>query len=251
MSASNSLLKGKKVIVVGGSSGIGKSVAAAALSHGASVVISSSSQARVDTAVASLKELVPGSVVSGTAFNVRDVEAIKSFLTTQGKFDHFVYTAAEALLGTFPHAEIDETTKGQFETRYWAPMTAAQHIHKNNLINPGGSFTMTIGIVFNRPIPGWGLVSGVAGAVESATRGLAMDLKPLRVNTVSPGIVDTAYWDTTPSEVKNDIFEETRKKLLVGHIGSPDEVAEAYIFAMKCSYFTGQVITVDGGGSLV
>ena len=56
----------------------------------------------------------------------------------------------------------------------------AQHIHKNNLINPGGSFTMTTGVVFNRPIPGWGLVSGVAGAIESATRGLAMDLKPLR-----------------------------------------------------------------------
>lgn len=49
----------------------------------------------------------------------------------------------------------------------------------------------------------------------------------------SPGIVDTAFWDTTPGDVKNDIFEETRKKLLVGHIGSPDEVAEAYIFAMK------------------
>ena len=213
--------------------GIGKSVAAAALAHGASVIISSSSQTRVEAAIASLQSSVPGSVVSGTAFNVRDAEAIRSFLTAQGKFDHFVSVSAE-WTGPYPewttirfipllkrsqgHSLTPSLTRRPrdssstwhlqnsnntlftyFSTRYWAPMTAgmllflalwlqwfmlesvlAQHIHKNNLINPGGSFTMTTGVVFNRPIPGWGLVSGVAGAIESATRGLAMDLKPLR-----------------------------------------------------------------------
>ncbi|KAG8719857.1 hypothetical protein FRC09_010502 [Ceratobasidium sp. 395] len=110
---------------------------------------------------------------------------------------------------------------------------------------------MSIGTVFNRPIPGWALVSGVAGAMESATRGLAMDLKPIRVNTISPGIVDTEFWDATPQDAKAGIFSHYEKNLLVGHIGTPAEVAEAYIFTMKCSYLTSQIITVDGGGSLV
>ncbi|KAG9083350.1 hypothetical protein FRC07_013936, partial [Ceratobasidium sp. 392] len=90
-----------------------------------------------------------------------------------------------------------------------------------------------------------------AGAVETATRGLAVDLKPLRVNTISPGLVDTELFNNFPPEQRKQLFETYREKLLVGHIGTPEEVAEAYIFAMKCQYLTGQIITVDGGGVLV
>ncbi|KAG9076751.1 hypothetical protein FRC06_009338 [Ceratobasidium sp. 370] len=118
---------------------------------------------------------------------------------------------------------------------------------------------MTIGASFNRPSPGWALVSGIVGAVESATRGLAVDLKPIRVNTVSPGLVVSEFWDGLPEDARKAMYETSGQKLLVGHAGTPDEVAEAYIFAMKassvpgvaCSYFTGQTITVDGGVVLV
>ncbi|KAG8734261.1 hypothetical protein FRC10_011808 [Ceratobasidium sp. 414] len=129
-------------------------------------------------------------------------------------------------MARFPDADITEESRKQFD-------------HKNGLINPGGSITLTIGTVFNRPIPSWGLVSGVAGATESTTRGLALDLKPTRtrVNTVSPGIVNTEFWNVTPKDAKDGIFSHAEKNLLVGHVGTAAEVAEAYIFAMKARLF--------------
>ncbi|KAG8728607.1 hypothetical protein FRC12_021627, partial [Ceratobasidium sp. 428] len=102
-----------------------------------------------------------------------------------------------------------------------------------------------------RPVPGWGFFIGIAGAVETATRSLALDLKPLRVNTIAPGLVDTELLLELPTELRTHLIETHLQKSLVGHVGTPEEVAEAYIFAMKCQYLTGQVITVDGGGVLV
>ncbi|KAF8598538.1 hypothetical protein BDV93DRAFT_594032 [Ceratobasidium sp. AG-I] len=110
---------------------------------------------------------------------------------------------------------------------------------------------MTIGSAQARPLPGIGFGIGVSGAVETATRGLALDLKPLRVNTISPGLVDTELIQQFPEQLRTSMFENLVPKLLVGHVGTPEEVAEAYIFAMKCQYLTGQVIIVDGGGVLV
>ncbi|KAG8719858.1 hypothetical protein FRC09_010503 [Ceratobasidium sp. 395] len=113
MSSSTTLLHGKKILIIGGSSGIGKAVAAAALAHGAFVVISSSSQKRVEAAVAELKTV--GANVSGAAFDVKDAQALKNFLTAQGSFDHLVDTAGEAHPGTFPQEDITEQTRGNFE----------------------------------------------------------------------------------------------------------------------------------------
>ncbi|KAG9123178.1 hypothetical protein FRC07_000142 [Ceratobasidium sp. 392] len=110
---------------------------------------------------------------------------------------------------------------------------------------------MTIGSLQARPIAGWGYLLGAVGAVETATRGLAIDLKPIRVNTISPGLVDTEEIQRFPAEMRENIFKAHIEKLPVGHVGTPAELAEAYIFAMKCQYLTGQVILVDGGGVLV
>ncbi|CAE6477253.1 unnamed protein product [Rhizoctonia solani] len=257
MSNSTELLKGKKVIIIGGSSGIGRSVAAATLAHGASVVIASSSQGKVDTAIDLLKQGVPAAsnvTLTGQAVNLKDFAALKDFLSKEGPFDHFVITAGDTPgNNNFPEQEIDpeKDIKSYFDVRYWATMIAAQHIYKNKLINPGGSIIQTIGTSHYRPLPRWGLVSGLVGAVESSTRGLAVDLKPIRINTICPGLVDTEFHDAYPAEAKEQLFKSRRESLPVGHIGTPDEVAEAYIFAMKCSYLTGQVIVVDGGGVLV
>jgi len=257
MSSSNTLLHGKKVLIIGGSSGIGRGVAVASLSNGASVAIASSNEAKVNAAVELLKKNIENTggaqTVTGQAFDMRDSPALKKFLSDNGPFDHLIFTAGDttSLSRSFLDTEIDENIRKQFDTRYWAPMIAAQFAHKNNLIKTGGSLIMTMGNSFNRPLPGWALISGVVGAVESATRGLAIDLKPNRVNTINPGLVASEFWDTTPQDVREAMYEGAAKQLLVGHVGTPDEIAEAYIFAMKCSYLSGQVITVDGGGLLV
>ncbi|CAE6445052.1 unnamed protein product [Rhizoctonia solani] len=251
MSNSLELLRGQKVIIIGGSSGIGRSVAAAALAHGASVVIASSSSDKVKSAVALLQQTSKGATVEGQALDIKDYTALKSFLDQHGPFNHLVITAGD-LAGelNFPNTEVDDTWKAKFDLRYWAVIIAAQHIYKNNLIKPGGSIVLTIGSVQFRPISGWSLVSGVVGAVESSTRGLAIDLKPIRVNTIAPGVTDTELFSSFPPEALASFLKSQQEKLPVGRIGTPDEVAEAYIFAMKCTYLTGQVITVDGGGVL-
>ncbi|KAG8680926.1 hypothetical protein FRC11_001813 [Ceratobasidium sp. 423] len=251
MSNSVELLRGQKVIIIGGSSGIGRSVAVATLAHGASVVIASSSSDKVKSAVALLQETSKGATVEGQVLDIKDFSALKSFLDRHGPFNHLVITAGD-LAGelNFPNTEIDDSWKAKFDLRYWAVIVAAQHIYKNNLIKPGGSIVLTIGSVQYRPIPGWSLVNGFVGAVESSTRGLAIDLKPIRVNTIAPGVTETELFSSFPPEALASFLKFQQEKLLVGHIGTPEEVAEAYIFAMKCTYLTGQVITVDGGGVL-
>ncbi|CAE6507097.1 unnamed protein product [Rhizoctonia solani] len=186
MSNSTELLKGKKVIIIGGSSGLGRSLAAASLAHGASVVIASSSQEKVNVAIDRLKQqvsFISKVPLTGQAVDLKDFTGLKAFLTKEAPFDHFVITAGDVTANfNFPEQEIDpeKYIKSYFDVRYWATVIAAQHIYKNKLINPGGSIIQTIGTSHYRPPPGWGLISGLVGAVESTTRGLAIDLKPIR-----------------------------------------------------------------------
>ncbi|KAG9126845.1 hypothetical protein FRC07_001746 [Ceratobasidium sp. 392] len=259
MSSSNTLLNGKKVLIIGGSSGtffcIGRSVAAACLSNGAFAVIASSTQSKVDAAVELLKKGIDGNnnvTIPGETFNIKDFAALTGFLTKHAPFDHLVITSG-VLPKSPPSADVDvrEQLQDSIDLRYWPLLNAANHIHNHKLIRPGGSLIFTTGTGTQRPFAGWGYFLGAGGAVETATRSLAVDLKPLRVNTIAPGLVETELIETLPAEFRNHLVETSREKLLVGHVGTPEEVAEAYIFAMKCQYLTGQVITVDGGGVLV
>ncbi|KDQ20485.1 hypothetical protein BOTBODRAFT_169234 [Botryobasidium botryosum FD-172 SS1] len=249
MSNSAELLKGKKVVVIGGSSGIGFSVAAAALANGATVVISSSSDVRVASAVSRLGGDA-GKSVSGSAVDVRDESKLFAFLDNVGVFDHLVWTAGENLALGYPDVDLSQL-KGAFDIVFWAVAAAAKHIYEKKLIPAGGSITLTTGIVHQRPGKGWSVIAGRAGALVSFTRGLAVDLAPIRVNIISPGYVNTDVWAGMDPAAKEAMFKSISEKLLIKHIASPDEIAEAYIFAMKCSYFTGQMIDVDGGALLV
>lgn len=155
MSNSTELLRGHKVIIIGGSSGIGRLVAAASLAHGASVVIASSSSDRVKSTMAGIQQESKGDSVEGQALDIRDYPALKSFLDQHGPFNHLVITTGNLAEDVnFPYTEIDDSFKAKFNIRYWAVMIAAQHVYKNNLIKPGGSIVMTIGNVHCQPYPG-------------------------------------------------------------------------------------------------
>jgi NAD(P)-dependent dehydrogenase (short-subunit alcohol dehydrogenase family) len=236
-------LNGKRIVVLGGSSGIGLATAQAAAKEGASVVIVSSRQTRVDEAVAT----VPGA--EGYAVNLTDTAAVEAFFARIGAFDHLVFTAGETLqLG--PLASTDLATARQFfELRYWGAYLAAKH--GSSHIRPGGSIVFTSGLAGQRPRAGWASGASICSAMEGLTRALAVELAPVRVNIVSPGMVKTPLWAGMTEAERTALYQRMEDNLLVGHVGEPEEIAEAYLYLMRQSYGTGQVIVVDGGGTLV
>ncbi|KAL5489718.1 hypothetical protein ACEPAI_4550 [Sanghuangporus weigelae] len=228
-------LAGKTVLIVGGSSGIGYGVAKASLlSRASKVIIASSSKAKVEGALVRLKNDITatGSTVEGTAsgdvVDAKDSKNVKALLERVGEIDHLVWTSGDSLQTSFPDVDLD-ANKDVFDVRFWGAFTAAQ-VAK---IRPGGSITLTIGQAIVRPMKGWSLISGIVGAVDSLTRGLA-----------------TEFLDLLPAETREEL-EKGANAVLVQHMGQPDELAEAYLFCMKCQYITGQRIEVDGGGKFI
>jgi NAD(P)-dependent dehydrogenase (short-subunit alcohol dehydrogenase family) len=237
-------LNGKRIVVLGGSSGIGLATAQAAARQGAAVVIASSRQSRVDEALAALP-----AGAEGHALDLTDADAVQALFARIGTLDHLVFTAGESLqLG--PLAETDLAAAQRFfQLRYWGAVTAAKAA--GGRIQAGGSITFTSGAAGRRPRAGWSIGASVCMAMEGLTRALAVELAPVRVNIVCPGFVRSPLWDGMPESEREALYEQVGKALPVGHVGEPKEIAEAYIYAMRQSYGTGQVIVVDGGGVLV
>jgi NAD(P)-dependent dehydrogenase (short-subunit alcohol dehydrogenase family) len=236
-------LNGKRIVVLGGSSGIGVAIAHAALKEQASVVIASSQQGRVDGALATL----PGA--EGYAVDLTDGAAVESFFARLGAFDHLVFTAGESLqLGSLATTDL-QTARRFFNLRYFGALLAAKYGSAN--IRPGGSIVFTSGIAGHRPHAGWAVAASITSAMEGLTRALAVELAPIRVNIVSPGVVKTPLWAAMPEADREGLYRQMEQRLLVGHVGEAEEIAEAYLYLMRQTYGTGQVIVVDGGGLLV
>ena len=236
-------LDGKTVLVLGGSSGIGLAVAQAAACEGAAVVVASSRRARVDEALATLP-----AGATGHALDLTDAAAVEALFGRVGSFDHLVFTAGEILmLGGI--ADIDLAAAQRFfALRYWGAFTAAKFGSPH--LRPGGSITFTTGGAGGRPRSGWSLGASVCSAVEGLTRALAVELAPLRVNAVAPGLVKTPLWAGMAEADRDAMYGDAAARLPVGHTGEADEVADAYIYLMRQTYGTGQVLLVDGGGAL-
>jgi NAD(P)-dependent dehydrogenase (short-subunit alcohol dehydrogenase family) len=237
-------LKDKRVVVAGGSSGIGFATALAAANQGAEVIIASRNAERVTAALAKLPSSAQGQSVDFT-----DEAQIKSWFEKIGPFDHLVYTAGETLqLGTLAETDV-ETARQAFEVRYWGAFKTVKHGHA--LIRKGGSIVLTTGIASLRPNKGWTVPSSTLGAMESLTRALAVELAPLRVNTVSPGIVRTPLWDNMSQADREAMYSHFAAALPTGYIGEAEDIAETYLYLMQERFSTGQIIVVDGGGVLV
>ncbi|PPQ26699.1 SDR family oxidoreductase [Rhodopila globiformis] len=237
-------LGGKRIVILGGSSGIGLAVAQAASREGAAAVIVSSRQARIDAALATLP-----AGTEGRAADLADEAAVRALFQDLGAYDHMVFTAGDALrLG--PLAATDLAAARQvFELRYWGAFLAAKHGAGG--IRAGGSIVFTSGTAGRRSQAGWTLAASVCAAMEGLTRALAVELAPIRVNIVSPGVVATPLWGAMPPPARDALFEQLGQKLPLGHVGSAEEVAETYLYLIRQTYGTGQVVVVDGGGTLV
>ena len=232
----------KRVVVIGGGSGIGFAVAELARELGAGVVIASSRKATVDAAV----ERLPG--VTGRTIDLRDEAVVAEFFQALGGFDHLAITAGDWGGAMFaPTAEIDlAQARDGLTVRFWGALAAAKHCCRT--IAQDGSITLTSGLLAHRPMKGAPIGTAVGGAVEHLTRGLAIDLAPVRVNAVCPGIILTNHVKQTMPE---EVLRSFVAPLPVPRGGSPMEAAKAYTYLMLNGYATGQILPIDGGGLLV
>ncbi|WP_262056697.1 SDR family oxidoreductase [Streptomyces sp. STR69] len=237
-------LRGQRIVVIGGTAGIGLAVAEAAGREGARVVVASRRQESVDAALKRLPEDAEGRVL-----DAGDADAVRDFFAALGGYDHLVYTAGEALL----MESVAESDLGRarafLDTRLWGAYTAVKY--GAGSIREGGSVVLTTGTAGRRPMPGTSVAAALCGAMESLTRALALELAPLRVNVVAPGLVRTELWRELPEEDRDGLFASVAGSLPVGRIGEPADVAEAYLYLMRGGYTTGSTVVVDGGTLLV
>ena len=237
-------LQQKRVVVVGGSSGIGLAVAQLAAAQGAKVVIASSNAERVRKAAESIGPEVQGHAVDGS-----DERAIATFFTKLGTFDHLVLTAGDSLqLQELASTDLQQARRA-FELRYWAALAAVKY--GSPQLRKGGSIVLTTGIAGQRPRKGWVLAASVCGTIEALTRALAIELAPIRVNAVSPGLVRTNLWQNMSAKEREERYESVGKSLPVGRVGEASDIAQAYLFLMQEGFATGQTVVVDGGAVLV
>lgn len=239
-------LKDKRIVIIGGSSGIGLAVAQGALREGARVTVSSSRQETVDKGLSKLKG------AEGMVADVKDEAQLATLFSRVGTFDHLVYTAGDwggPRRGALETIDIKES-EAVFAVRFWGALAAVKQAKKHLAAN--GSITLTDGMIAHRPTKGSFVSTGMAGAVEHMTRGLAFELAPIRVNAVCPGAIRTEIWNTlVPEAQRESAIKQMGDRVPLKRIGEPEEVAEAYLYLMRGGYTTGQVLYVDGGQSVV
>jgi NAD(P)-dependent dehydrogenase (short-subunit alcohol dehydrogenase family) len=241
-------LKDQRIVALGGTSGIGLAVAEAALDEDAFVIVASNNAQHVGEARARLSSRSPSHCTT-ELLDVTHEEAVAEFFDRIGSFDHLVYTAGDDLpLGRLADTDVS-VERGRFEVRFWGAVMAVKHAVK--WIRKDGSIVLTSGFSATRPRAGWTSQASIQSAVEGLSRALAVELGPLRVNCVSPGLARTPRWDAMPAAQRQALYHGEEERLPVGHVGQASELAAAYIYFMKNTYATGNVLNVDGGGSLV
>ena len=237
-------LEGKHVVIIGGSSGMGLATAAGAAAAGAKVTIASSGQSRLDAALAAL----PGGC-SGVVVDARSEASVAEALAQIGQLDHLVYTAGDSVVPR-PLAEVPlDEARRLFDVRFWGAVAAVRHAAPR--IRAGGSVVLTSGTVAVRPSAGAALMAGGAAAIEGLTRGLAVELAPIRVNAVRPGAVHTPMWDAVPEPRRSALLGALAERTITKTVGEPDQIAAAHLYLMDNRFVTGTVLTVDGGAVLL
>lgn len=237
-------LSGKRVVILGGTSGIGLATAKAAEREGATIVIASSRKERLDRALAALRSGAEGEVVDAA-----DEAQVRALFERVGAFDHLVFTAGETLQLEPLAAMQIERARGFVNVRFWGAFMAAKYGSPH--IRPGGSITLTNGIAGLRPRKGWTVAASICGAMEALTRALAVELAPIRVNAVCPGTVRTELWSGMTESARETMYRDAAQRLPVGRVGEADDLAETYLYLMREGFSTGQVLVVDGGAVLV
>jgi NAD(P)-dependent dehydrogenase (short-subunit alcohol dehydrogenase family) len=232
-------LAGKKVVVVGGSSGIGLATAELAKREGADVIIASRNAVRLDGIAEKLNAIaIPA--------DVTDDKSVASLFRSTGAVDHVVVTAAQLRTGPFKTVAMEDV-RATMESKFWG----AWRVARSAEFRAGGSLTLVSGFLSMRPRPNSAIVGAANGALESLARALALELAPVRVNAVSPGIIDTPIRAAMPEEARRDMLAKAAAALPVGRVGLGEDIAKQILAFMTNGFATGSVLYLDGGALVV
>jgi NAD(P)-dependent dehydrogenase (short-subunit alcohol dehydrogenase family) len=234
-------LRDKTVVVVGRGSGIARAVTLLARSEGARVVVAGRDKATLASAYDDPR-------ITAEAVDITDDESIAALADWAGSVDHVVSTASARARGKLADLQ-RENLRLSFDTKVIGPTMLAKYFAPQ--INPDGSFVLFSGVHAFKLNVGYLGVGITNGAVDFLTRWLAVELAPIRVNAISPGVIDTGAWDAMGEDGKRDYFKHIAAKNPAGRIGTPDDIAAAVLFAMTNTFMTGMTLRVDGGEPLI
>ncbi|EXJ83881.1 hypothetical protein A1O1_07509 [Capronia coronata CBS 617.96] len=250
-------LAGQRVLLVGGTGGVGVSVAQALLEFGATIVLSSSHESKVKDVRAALLQDYPEAKdrISGYPCDLAspDVESnIEQLFNQAGNVDHIVYMAGDRL----PMVPLEEVTLENWQKYNQVRTIAAilvikvgvRHMKKDR----HSSIVLTGGSISEKPIAGgWSMLALMGAGLNGLGRQLAYDLAPIRVNIVAPGVIETDLWQRMGEDGKRAFFAEHEGKIPTGKVGQPVDLAEAYLYCLKDTNATGVVVHSNSGTFLV
>src|SRR5438552_3224243 len=234
-------LSGSRVLVLGGTSGIGLATAKAAAAAGAKVTVASRSSNKVNAAVAHV-----GKGAVGLALDTTNDAALEAFFAKQPEWDHIVVSVAAGRSAGLQDLSLPDAY-GNMNAKFWSAYKTARLAR----ITPDGSLTLVSGFLSQRPNKDALLQGCINAALESLGRGLALSLSPVRVNTVSPGLIDTPIRAAMPADKKKMMLVHAAATLPARRVGQPEDVAEAILMLMTNPFTTGSTLLVDGGGMIL
>ena len=229
-------LEGKKVVVIGGTAGMGLAIAKLAKLNGAQLVVASRSQAKVDEVSKQLG-------AQGLTMDLASENSIMNFFKSIGEFDYLVIPGSQVKI-----EHVSETSKSDLEfslsTKFVGPALCCKYAR----IKSGGAITLFSGALSRRPVAGVALLGAINGGVESLTKGLALELSPVRVNCISPGLVrDTDAYNDIPVDAREKMFAEFASSVPAKRVGQTEDIASATLAIMTNPFVSGAIIDVDGG----
>jgi NAD(P)-dependent dehydrogenase (short-subunit alcohol dehydrogenase family) len=234
-------LKDQTVLVIGRGSGLARAVALIAADAGARVIVAGRNQEMLAAAYAG----EPG--IRAELVDLTDESSIAALGERLGSVDHVVSTASARARGRL--ADLDrDAIRLSFDTKVIGPLMLAKHLAPR--MNQGGSFVIFSGVAAAKIAVGTMGVAITNAAADTLARSLALELAPIRVNAISPGVIDTGAWDAFGEQGKADYFADVSARNPARRIGTPDDIARGVLFALTSTFLTGQTLHIDGGEPL-
>ena len=245
MSFDGQAFDGQRVVVIGASAGIGEATSRTFAERGAAVIIIGRSKERLDQAARRI-----GLPVQLAEVDATDRAALDAFFATTGTVDHLVLAASPGAVGVGPIAGLDEAALRQaFDGKFFAHVKAIQAALPR--LRADGSVTIISAVSARMAFAGTAGLAAANGALESIVGPLAVELAPIRVNAVSPGVIDTPWWDGMPEDQRRAYFDATAAVTPVRRVGRPEDVADAVVYLAGAGFVSGTVLECTGGAHLV